>query len=53
MICAVCFGDPTSLMTKGYNLGILTLLGVIGAMMLVFALFFINIYKRNRRGSSC
>ncbi len=53
MICAVCFGDPLSPMTQGYNLGVLTLLGVIGLMLLVFALFFINIYKRGRRTPIC
>lgn len=52
MICSVCFGDPTSPMTQGYNLGILTLLGVIGAMLVIFAVFFINIYKRCRPDTS-
>ena len=49
MICAVCFSDPTSPLTQGYNYGIFTLLGVIGVMMLLFGIFFINIYKRSRR----
>ncbi len=52
MICAVCFGDPTSPMTQGYNLGILTLLGIIGVVLFIFALFFINIYKRSRQNAA-
>lgn len=49
MICAVCFGDPNSPMTMGYNFGVLTLLAVIILVLCVFAGFFINVYKRSRR----
>ncbi len=49
MICAVCFGDPSSPITQGYNNGILSLLGIIGAVLLCFGILFINIYKRGRR----
>ncbi len=52
MICAVCFGDPMSPMTLGFNYGILTLLAVVGVMMLTFGCFFINIYKRSRPATS-
>ncbi len=49
MICAVCFGDPTSGMAQGYNLGIFSLLGVIGVVLISFAIFFIKMIKRSRR----
>jgi len=52
MICAVCFGDPSSPLTQGYNYGILSLLGIITIVLVAFAIFFINIYKRSRR-SAC
>ena len=48
MICAVCFGDPSSPLTQGYNYGILSLLGIIGVVLFLFGIFFINIYKRSR-----
>lgn len=48
MICSVCFGDPNSLMTIGYNYGIGTLLIVIAVVLLCFGLFFYTIYKRSR-----
>jgi hypothetical protein len=31
--CAVCFGDPSSPMTKGIKAGILFLVGVIGVVL--------------------
>lgn len=49
MICAVCFGDPTSPLTQGYNFGILTLLGVITSVLVVFSSFFLKIYRRGRK----
>lgn len=49
MICAVCFTDPSSELTVGYNAGIITLLVVITLILIAFAFWFRSIYKRNRR----
>ncbi len=49
MLCAVCFGDPTSSMTTGLNYGILTLLAVIILLLACFAGIFLNIRRRNAR----
>jgi hypothetical protein len=46
VFCAVCFGDPTSPLTQGYNYAVLALLGIITAVMAAFAVFFMNIRKR-------
>lgn len=48
IFCSVCFGDPASPLTQGYNYGIMSLLGIISIVLLCFAVLFINIYKRNR-----
>ena len=53
MICAVCFGDPSSLVTQGYNYGILSLLGVVIAVLIGFVFLFINISNRSRRSPLC
>ena len=47
--CAVCYGDPNSLLTKGMNNGILALLGIVGAVQVGFVAFFWTIWKRSRR----
>ncbi len=49
MICAVCFGDPSSPLTYGAAWGIGTLLAVLVLVLLSFGMFFINVYKRSRR----
>lgn len=46
ILCSVCFSDPTSPMTQGYNYAILALLGVTFAVLGFFAVFFMNIRKR-------
>ena len=35
--CAVCYGDPESPMAQGMNMGVLTLIGFIGFILLVIA----------------
>jgi hypothetical protein len=49
MICAVCFGDPASLLVHGYNYGILTLLGIVVLVLMSLGMFFFNIYKRTKK----
>jgi hypothetical protein len=46
IICSVCFGDPTSPLTQGYNFGIMALLGVTFIVLAAFAMMFWNIRKR-------
>lgn len=35
--CAVCYGDPESPMAQGMNMGVLTLIGFIGFVLLIIA----------------
>ena len=44
--CAVCFGDPNSPLTQGYNYGIIVLLTVTFAVLGCFGMLFLNIRKR-------
>ncbi len=46
--CAVCFGDPTSPLTQGYNFAVIALLAVTVFVLTVFACFFVNFYKREK-----
>ena len=50
--CSVCFGDPSSPLTKGIGLGIWTLMGFIGAVLGMLAVFFFNVRGRIRKFSS-
>lgn len=47
--CAVCFGDPTSLITKGVQVGILFLLGVIAAVLFAIAALAFQWSRRARQ----
>ena len=42
--CAVCYGNPKSIMSHGMNMGILTLMGFIGFIlcMVLFSIFSIS-----------
>ena len=44
--CPVCFGDTTSILRSGMNMGIFALLGVTGFMLVSFATFFIYLWKK-------
>jgi len=44
--CPVCFGNPDDPMTKSIGLGILFLLGTIGAVLAVIAGFFVFLVRR-------
>ena len=46
--CAVCYGDPTSPMAKGMNMGVLTLMGFIGFVLCMVAYSMISIFNRSK-----
>ena len=46
--CAVCFGAEDAPMTIGMNNGILTLLGVIGAVQVCFIALFVGFWRRSK-----
>ena len=48
VFCAVCFGDPTSPLTIGYNYAVYALLAVIVAVLIGFAMLFLNFRKREK-----
>jgi hypothetical protein len=48
VFCAVCFGDPTSPLTHGYNDAVFFLIAVIAAVLSAFAMLFLNFRKRER-----
>ena len=49
LACATCYGDPQSSMTKGLNLGILTLLGVTVLVLGGVGAFIFSLARRARR----
>ena len=49
--CAVCFGDPSSPLTHGYNLAVIALLVVTVAVLTGFAVMFLNFRKRAKKFS--
>lgn len=46
MACSVCFGDPDSDLSKGMNMGILTLLLIITSVLAGVATFFVFLARR-------
>ncbi len=46
IFCAVCFGDPSSPLTQGYNWAVYVLLAVVIAVLSAFAVLFLNFRKR-------
>lgn len=48
VFCAVCFGDPTSPLTQGYNYAVYALLVVVIAVLSAFAVLFLNFRKRTK-----
>ncbi len=48
VFCAVCFGDPTSPLTQGYNYAVIALLAVITAVLVGFGILFLNFRKREK-----
>jgi hypothetical protein len=49
LACAVCFGKSDAPMARGMNMGIFTLLGVITAVLLGVASFFVFLARRSAR----
>lgn len=52
MFCAVCFGDPTSPLTQGYNYAVIALLVVITSVLIGFGALFLNFRKREKNFSA-
>lgn len=51
VFCFVCFGDPSSPLTHGYNLAVISLLAVTVAVLFGFAMMFLNFRKREKKTS--
>jgi hypothetical protein len=49
LACATCFGKSDSAMAQGMNMGILTLLGVIGSVLASITGFFVYLSRRSAR----
>jgi hypothetical protein len=49
MICAVCFGDPNSLLAQGYNWGIGSMLFIVVVVLGFFGGMFLNIRNRIKK----
>ena len=47
--CAVCYGNPESPMTHGMNMGVLTLLGFIGFVLLIIVYSIITLSIRTKK----
>jgi hypothetical protein len=47
--CTVCYGDPSSPLTKGAEAGVLVLAGVIGIVLLGFASLFLYWMRRAKQ----
>lgn len=49
MFCMVCYGDPGSPLTHGYNYAVIFLLGVVIAVLSAFGMMFLNFRKRSKK----
>ncbi len=49
VFCSVCFGDPSSPLTQGYNLAVFSLLAVTVIVLSVFGVLFLNFRKRAKK----
>jgi hypothetical protein len=49
--CAVCFGASDAPMAKGMNIGILFMLGLVGAVLSTFTVFFVYLGTQAKRAS--
>ena len=47
--CAVCYGNPKSIMSHGMNMGVLTLMGFIGFILciIIYSIISISIRTKN------
>ena len=48
MFCAVCFGDPSSPLTQGYNFAVIFLLVVTVLVLSAFGIMFLNFRKKEK-----
>ncbi len=48
MACPVCFGDPSSPLTKGATNAVWFLLGIVGLVQIGFVALFISFWRRAR-----
>ncbi len=48
VFCAVCFGDPTSVLTQGYNYGIFVLLAITFVVLGSLGMMFWNIRQKSK-----
>jgi len=49
VFCSVCFGDPTSPLTHGYNLAVISLLAVTILVLGAFGKMFLDFRKREKK----
>ncbi len=49
VFCSVCFGDPTSPLTHGYNLAVIFLLAVTLIVLTAFGIMFLNFRKKTNK----
>ena len=47
--CAVCYGNVDSPMSHGMNMGILTLLTIIGFVLSIIAISILSIYLKSKK----
>lgn len=48
LACPVCFGQSDSPLAKGVNWGIFAMIGIVGAVLVAFASFFVYLVRRAR-----
>ena len=51
LACAVCFGASDAPMAKGMNMGIFFMLGLVGAVLSTFTVFFVYLGTQAKRAS--
>jgi hypothetical protein len=52
LACPVCFGESDAPMAKAMNMGIMLMLGVVVAVLAVFASFIVSLARRARLAES-
>jgi len=51
LACPVCFGQSDSPMAWAVNMGVFVMLGIITAVLIAFAAFFVYLMRRARRAA--
>lgn len=52
VFCSVCFGDPSSPLTQGFNFAVIALLGVTLIVLSCFAMMFLGFRKREKASNN-